>query len=200
MIRRHLSDDRLVAICLLESASLAEEQHLVGCVECDSRRARLQQLLREVAGAATADADAAFPASRLARQHAQILSRFQQAGRSARVISFPAGHSPAQPSVRTRPSMRLVAAAAIAGLVVGVVAGRFAYDDPRGRPIGARMVTERSVAPAAGQAAAAVAIRQVTSVASDEEFLSQIEVAIDAPATAALQPLDDLTPLPWEVR
>jgi hypothetical protein len=27
-----------------------------------------------------------------------------------------------------------------------------------------------------------------------------VEIAIDGPAAAALQPLDDLTPLPWEVR
>jgi len=33
-----------------------------------------------------------------------------------------------------------------------------------------------------------------------ELILDQLETAIDAPAAAALQPLDDLTPLAWEVR
>jgi hypothetical protein len=31
-------------------------------------------------------------------------------------------------------------------------------------------------------------------------FLSQLEFASNGPAAAALQPLDELTPLPWEVR
>ena len=44
------------------------------------------------------------------------------------------------------------------------------------------------------------AIREISAGFSEEEFLNQIEVAIDGPAAAALQPLDDLTPLPWEVR
>ena len=38
------------------------------------------------------------------------------------------------------------------------------------------------------------------SIISDEELLNQLELAIDAPAAAALQPIDDLTPLAWEVR
>ena len=44
------------------------------------------------------------------------------------------------------------------------------------------------------------AILEISTAVSEEEFLSQIEIAIDGPAAAALQPLDDLTPLPWEVR
>jgi hypothetical protein len=54
--------------------------------------------------------------------------------------------------------------------------------------------------PALRAAASTAAIREVTASISDEEFLNQIEIAIDAPAAAALQPLDDLTPRAWEVR
>jgi len=43
-------------------------------------------------------------------------------------------------------------------------------------------------------------LREVTASISEEEFLNQIELAVDAPAAAALQPLDDLTPLAWDVR
>ena len=48
--------------------------------------------------------------------------------------------------------------------------------------------------------ASTAAIREVTASISEEEFLNQIEIAIDAPAAAALQPIDDLTPRAWEVR
>ena len=41
----------------------------------------------------TQEADAAFPAERLARQRARILQRVDQDGRPARVIAFPAGHT-----------------------------------------------------------------------------------------------------------
>ena len=43
-------------------------------------------------------------------------------------------------------------------------------------------------------------IRDIAAVISDEEFLSQLEIAIDGPTAAALQPLDELTPRAWEVR
>jgi hypothetical protein len=197
MTQPHLSDDRLIEVCLLEAASIAEQEHLGACARCDARRARLRSLLDDVSGAAVAEADAAFPPDRLARQQARILSQLQHDGRPGRLIAFPAGHAHEPTVSRTRPSTRWIAAAAVAGLVIGVLAGRFGHDYSLGRPGGTRIAATRS---ADAPELRAGAILEISTAVSEEEFLSQIEIAIDGPAAAALQPLDDLTPLPWEVR
>jgi hypothetical protein len=201
MTQLHLSDDRLIEVCLLEAPSIVEQQHLGACARCDARRARLRSLLDDVSGVAAAEADAAFPPERLARQQARILSQLQHDGRPGRLIAFPAGNAHEPTVSRTRPSTRWIAAAAVAGLVIGVIAGRFGHDYPLGRPGGARIAVTRTVdAPELRTAGSTGVIREISAAVSDEEFLSQIEIAIDGPAAAALQPLDDLTPLPWEVR
>jgi hypothetical protein len=202
MTQPHLSDDRLIEVCLLEAPSNAEQQHLGSCVRCDGRRARLQTLLDDVSGTAAAEADAAFPPERLARQQARILAHLLHDGRPARVIAFPAGNGHESLASRTRPSTRWIAAAAVAGLVIGVIAGRFGHDySLLGRPGSARVVVARTAeAPALRAAGNTGTLREVSVDISDEEFLSQIELAIDGPAAAALQPLDDLTPRAWDAR
>jgi anti-sigma factor RsiW len=197
MTQLHLSDDRLIEVCLLEAASIAEQAHLGACARCDARRARLRSLLDDVSGAAVAETDAVFPPDRLARQQARILSQLQHDGRPGRLIAFPAGHTHEPAASRTRPSTRWIAAAAVAGLVIGVLAGRFGHDYSLGRPGGTRIAVTRS---ADAPELRTGAILEISTAVSEEEFLSQIEIAIDGPAAAALQPLDDLTPLPWEVR
>ena len=200
MTQPHLSDDRLIEVCMLEAPSTAEQQHLGACARCDARRVRLQMLLDDAAGTAAAEADAAFPPERLARQQARILTHLLHDGRPARVIAFPAGH-PHEPMVsRTRPSTRWVAAAAVAGLVIGVIAGRFGHDYSFVRPSVAHVIARASGDAELRAAGSTGTIREVSAAVSDEEFLSQIEGAIDGPAAAALQPLDDLTPRAWEAR
>jgi len=201
MTQLHLSDDRLIEVCLLEAPSIVEQQHLGACARCDARRTRLRSLLDDVSGVAAAEADAAFPPERLARQQARILSQLQHEGRPGRLIAFPAGHAHEPTVSRTRPSTRWIAAAAVAGLVIGVIAGRFGHDYSLGRPGATRIAVTRTVdAPELRTAGSTGVIREISAAVSDEEFLNQIEIAIDGPAAAALQPLDDLTPLPWEVR
>jgi len=202
MRANHLSDDRLIELCMLDTLSPGEQQHLSSCARCDARRAHMQRLLEEVSEAATAAADAAFPLERLNRQQARILARLQHEGRPARVIAFPAGHAPHEPvAARTRPASRWIAAAAVGGLVVGVIAGRFGHDYTFQRPGISRVIASREVEqPELRAPVTTTAIREVAATISDDEFLDQLETAIDAPAAAALQPLDDLTPRAWEVR
>ena len=165
MTQPHLSDDRLIEVCLLEAPSTAEQQHLGSCARCDARRARLQGLLDDVSGTAAAEADAAFPPERLARQQARILTHLLHDGRPARVIAFPAGHAHEPMASRTRPSTRWVAAAAVAGLVIGVIAGRFGHDfSLLGRPGGARIVVARSAeAPELRAAGSTGTLREVSA-------------------------------------
>jgi len=198
----HLSDDRLIELCMLVEASATEQQHLAVCTRCDGRRVRLQRLLDEVSDTTTAAADAVFTPERLTRQQARILAHLQHEGRPARVIAFPAGRAPHEPMVsRTRTGSRWIAAAAVAGLVVGAIAGRFGHDYSFGRPGAARVIVARTVEQPELRAGGSVGtIREVTASISDDEFLNQLEIAIDGPAAAALQPIDDLTPRAWEIR
>jgi len=155
----HLSDDRLIELCMLESAAgnsaagnaagnsafATEQQHLSTCSRCDARRVRLQRLLDDVSETAVTAADAAFPPERLARQQARILAHLQHEGRPARVIAFPAGHAQHELTAsRTRPGSRWIAAAAVAGLVIGAIAGRFGHDYSFGRPGAGRVIVART--------------------------------------------------------
>jgi hypothetical protein len=202
MKAEHLSDDRLIELCMLDALSAVEQQHLSTCARCDVRRVQLQRLLDDVSEAVDAAADAAFPLERLNRQQARILARLQHEGRPARVIAFPAGHAPHEPLVsRTRPASRWIAAAAVGGLVVGVIAGRFGHDYSFPRVAASRVIAARAMEqPELRAPGTTGAFREVAASISDDEFLNQIEIAIEAPAAAALQPLDDLTPRAWEVR
>lgn len=197
----HLSDDRLIELCMLDALSPVEQQHLSTCDRCDARRVDMQRMLEDISDAATSAADAAFPLERLNRQQARILARLQHEGRPARVIAFPAGHAPHEPiASRTRPASRWIAAAAVGGLVIGVIAGRFGHDYSFPRATAPRVIAAHTIEEPELRAPGTGAIREVAATISDDEFLDQLETAIDAPAAAALQPLDDLTPLAWEVR
>lgn len=183
----HLSDDRLVELYFTETPSAHEQQHLGVCHTCDTRRSSIAHLLDETAQASTEDVEAAFPAERLARQQVEILARAEEVAGPARVIAFPATTSSASSMIsRTRPTSRLVAAAAVAGLVIGVVAGRAGRDlGPGIRPVRQQMVQVRQDS--------TPTIRSVSTPLSDDEFLVELESAIEGRA-GALQALDDLTP------
>lgn len=190
----HLSDDRLLEVCLAAGATPARErQHLDGCVECEGRRTELARILSDISEAATTEADAAFPADRLARQQARILQRLAHEGRPGRVIAFPAGHSSDPLVRRTRPAMRWIALAAAAGLVIGVLAGQLAHDFSITSPrAAAQMATAIRPAPATP------ILQAVATTISEEEFLGMIDVAIEESGSTSLRPIDDLTPRVWE--
>lgn len=187
MHQPHLSDDRLIDVCLDDGSLAAEAAHLAGCPACEERRARLLLLLAEVREVATAQADAFFTPDRLDKQRAHVLERLEHEARHGRVISFPAAHGHA-PALRARPGIRWVAAAAAAGLLIGFVAEHVAHRVPG-----------RSGAPPAIADATADALQFAVVPLSEEEFLGRIELAVEGTAGSALRPLDDLTPRVWEV-
>ena len=191
--QRHLSDDRLIEVCLDSAPAQGEIQHLELCVECQGRRADLARLLTDVSQAVAAEADAAFPAERLTRQHARILQRLEHEGQPGRVIAFPAGHAAEALALRTRPAMRWIAGAAAAGLVIGVLAGHLAHDFSVIRP------TRASQTAAAARPAPDVpTLQAVATTISEDELLGQIDLAIEGSGGTSLRPLDDLTPSTWE--
>lgn len=193
MSQRHLSEDRLIEMCLTGAAAPAEESHLIGCGECTRRHAMLTQVLDEVDTAADLEVDAAFPPDRLSRQHARILQRIDQEGRPGRLLSFPAA-SPPVTMLRSRPRARWAAGAVAAAFVVGMIAGHLVHDLPvkgnEGLATPRIVSNERDPAP----------LRTVSTTWSDEEFLAQVEQAAFRVSPAALGPLDDMTPRSWEVQ
>ena len=197
MNRAHLSDDRLIEICLAEVFSPVDEPHLQTCERCESRRMELATTLADVSMRVIDEADAAFPADRLARQHARILQQLDHLGRPARVIAFPAGHGTEASRPTVRHSRRWIAAtgAVAAAFLVGIYTEHFAHQFPLGR-------TEVRMASRVTDAAAlrAGAVRTVVASVSDDEFLGQIELAVGSTGPAVLAPLDALTPRAWDVQ
>ena len=188
----HLSDDRLIDVCLDHAPAATEQQHLATCGVCAERRANLARLLNETSTVAVAEADAVFTDERLARQRAQILKRVEQESRQGRLISFPAGHTSSPSLLRARPAARWIAGAAAAGLFIGLLAGHLTHDFTAGR------VMPSSLAPSRA-ASSAASFQAVSTSMSEEEFLGRLEIAIEGTGSSALRPLDDLTPLVWEV-
>lgn len=184
----HLSDDQLLEACL-EGVDGRDGDH---CALCDERRARLSALLAEVHDAAVREADAMFPAERLTRQQARILQRLEQDGRPGRLIAFP-GHGHEGPVGRPRPGTRWIAAAAAAGLFIGLMAGHVARDIP-GRVLPQARVT---VGPTD---APQPALRAVATTFSEDDFLGEVEMAADSPGGTDLRAMHDLTPRAWEVK
>jgi hypothetical protein len=183
---RHLSDDRLIEACLAEALPPSEQRHLQRCPKCTARHADLAALLDDVSAASRAAADEAFPPDRLARQQARILQRVAHVGGPARVLAFPRTLHESEPVSVRRPTTRWVAAAAAAGLVIGLAAGH--------------LTRGFSVRPSPGMAAAPGTIRPAVPPFSEEEFMGQIELAIASPGGSALGTLNDLTPRAWEVK
>jgi hypothetical protein len=199
----HIPFDRLTELGA-DSPSTEEAAHLRTCPACEQTRREMASLLGQVADAIAADADAHFPADRLTRQRARIMTQLQQVGHQARVIAFPGGAvPPAEMPGRTRPASRWIAAAAVAGLLVGVVAGRAEHDYSRrvglrAAPPAQAQLASRATEPVMAPGRQGPAIQEAI-LGADDDLLGQIENAADR-GLAALEGLDELTPLPWEQR
>ncbi len=149
-----------------------------------------ERLMDEVSAVLHAEADRVFTDERLALQQAHILRRIEDETRPGQIIAFP-NAPPARPALRARPGMRWIAGAAAAGLLIGVAAGHLAHDLPGGiRAVPSSAIASRGLQPT---------LQAVSTTMSEEEFLGQLEVAIETTGGSALRPLDDLTPLVWEV-
>ena len=186
----HLSDDRIIDVCLDRVPAAFERRHLECCALCEGRRANLAHLLADVSDVARAEADAVFTPERLGRQRDRILQRIEREVPHGRVISFPAGHGQSPMPLRARPDRRWIAGAAAAGLVIGLLAGHLSHDLP---------ASGTSATPQVGPLLATTTAQAVSTTLSEEEFLGRLEVAIDGAGGSALRPLHDLTPLVWEI-
>ena len=200
----HLPEERLFDSYLAQRGGSPIDppvaEHLADCDACGTRYAELSAFMDTLRREGETEADAIFTPERLRLQEQQIAKRIALVGRPARVLSFPGRivRRTLDPST-PRSVPRWIAAAAAAGLFIGVAVGAslqwrsqlqgrqtFLSDAGRGRgqrltPVGTR-----------GTGAAAVA--------SDDAFLSDLELALERPHTRELQAFDALTPHVREIR
>jgi hypothetical protein len=191
----HLLEERLFDCYLAESTGERIDppvaEHLADCAPCAARYAELSSFMESLRLEGTADADAVFTAERLRAQQQQIARRLEQAARPARIISFPGRmvrRGLTASSSRIAP--RWAAAAAAAGLFIGVALGASFQLGPGHRA--PSLTLARQSAPLLSP----VATRGITpaQVAADDAFLSDLEVALERPHTRELQAFDALTP------
>jgi hypothetical protein len=186
MNHTHLTDDQLIAMCVAGTGAPATPGDVGGCATCESRRATLDALLRDVSNAATSEADRIFTPDRRARQHARILHRLGHQGQLARVIAFPLGYGH-RTSMPAKPVRRWVAGAAAAAFIVGVVAGHELR-------LGQREPSMYVAAPPSGPPHTSV-----SAAISDDDFLREIEAAVSS-GPEGLRRLDRVTPVAWAQR
>jgi hypothetical protein len=200
---QHLHDDRLFDCYLAvrdgDTLDPPVAEHLTDCDDCTERYSELTRFMDGLKNEASAETDAIFTAERLRAQRQQIDRRLDHLGHPARVITFPgraAGHPVAGV---VRPARRWIAAAAAAGLFIGVGTGLFINWEGVRRP-GPRAATALAhqtllTAPATPIEAA----RPDPSDADVVDFLSEIEQAGDRPRIRELLAVDALTPHVREV-
>ena len=195
----HPADDRLIAEYFGDEAASDDDrravrQHLHGCETCTWRYTELTAPLERLRQDAASEADEVFSPARLDAQRARIMERLEGQANASRVIPFPASPARLDRAVIHRPISRWVAAAAAAGLLVGVMAER---------------MSDWSVRPLSGTPAAAVQSMRTPSISApatitdspavearegDELMLSQIDAAVSTQRIAALSALDEMTP------
>jgi hypothetical protein len=158
----------------------------------------LTQFMETLRTEASAEADEIFTADKLRVQRQLIARKLEHLGHPARVIHFPgrqAGHriGVAAP----RPTRRWVAAAAAAGLFVGIGTGLWLDWEraPDGRSGGVIARQTLLTSPASHRA---VEIAR-PDPSEDNRFLTEIELAGDRPHIRELLAVDELTPHVREV-
>lgn len=196
-VREHVLANAAIQLMNGESPKLtpSAEAHLERCDICAARLGELRDIMTTEREDAIAAADAAFPESRLREQRVSILARLEQARAGSRVLHFPTF-----PATRTwmaqrnRPAMRWLAGAAAAGLMVGLGTGQAVFTGHQIRfHSTATPSTSANWTPATWRSAGPADGPHIErlSPASEEAFLSDMELVLNKRRNAALSALDE---------
>ena len=197
-VREHVLADAATQLLNGESPALTPtvQAHLDRCDRCAARLDELREFMSLERADAAAAADAAFPESRLRAQRTSILARLEQARAGSRVLHFPT--FPATRtwmSQRNRPAMRWLAGAAAAGLLVGLGAGQLAFTGHQIRFHATAAAPTRAAnwTPARWRSTADAPTPHIERLpaASEEAFLSDMELVLNKRRNAALRALDE---------
>ena len=182
--RGHLDDSQFARLWTSE----AGHPHLEACAECRARYAAFDNWLAGLGDELRAEADAVFPADRLAFQQAQIARRLETLERPARVIAFPkAARAVISGNSHVR---RWVTAAAAASLIAGFGLGQII-------PLRTALRQQATMKPQpiltqpAAQALAKELSAPNAASPSDDDLLSDI---FTRPRVSTLNALDEMTP------
>jgi hypothetical protein len=202
----HLQEERLFDCYLATTGGDVLDppvaDHLTDCRQCAERYAELTQFMEMLRTEAATEADAVFTPERLRTQRTHINRRLEHLGHQARVITFPDRASGRHFGTATpRPARRWIAAAAAAGLFVGVATGLFL--DREGR-YGSRhpLATSRqAILTTPGHIEGRIELVRPDPFESnsDQAFLSELELAGERPRIRELTAVDALTPHVREV-
>lgn len=170
--RGHLSENALVEVW----NTGVRPAHLDACDICAERALEISRWLEDVRALGRAEADAVFSDERLTAQRGQVLARLAQLDRPAKVISFPARTLLlSDPAGGRRITPAWLAAAAVAGLILGIASGELSHLATWGQP----------------DRPAVIAGPATPSAADGERFLDGI---FERPGFGALSTLDEMTP------
>jgi len=193
----HLHDDRLFDCYLAQRQGELPDpptaEHLADCDACAARYWEFAQFMDTLRAEGDAEADAVFTPERLRAQQQQIARRMEAVGRPARVISFPGRFVQGTIRASTLRSPRWTAAAAAAGLFLGLALGASYEWESRGRTPAAALSARGRIAPVVSRGPS-------PDIAADEAFMSELDMAIDQPRTRELAAFDAFTPHFREIR
>jgi hypothetical protein len=196
---QHIEDERLFDCYLTqrtgESVDPPLAEHLADCPSCADRLEELSGFMNAVRTDGIDECDALFTAEHLRAQRERIAVRLEQTGRVARIISFPGrfvARHVGNPAARM--TSRWTAAAAAAGLIVGVGLG-IVVDQQRHWQYEASLVRPAPVpAPIVPTNAAPLADTANPVVADFETFVFELDQLRGGPRSPELRLLDAMTP------
>jgi len=211
----HLQDDTLFECYYAarrgDAVDPPSAEHLADCAACAGRYAELGTFLNTLSEDADDDVSTLFPPERLRAQQQEIARRIELVGRAARVISFPGRVTPNANAAQTprtsvsRLAARWIAAAAAAGLFVGVAAGTVFNFGPRfdvareGRRASV-VASRQTISSTPARLSQATTGDAVKAVDTDDKFMSDLESVLDRPHTSELVAFDALTPHVRDIR
>ncbi len=173
------------------------EAHLRSCSECRTRYAAFCSWLETIRSDAHAEAAEVLTTERLTTQQAQIVRRLEGLEHPARVILFPRFTRP----IAARPSARRswIAAAAVAGLVVGMGLGQvLEFGGATVRPSNPITQPQQMArGTTANDEGVRMGVQPVVSPVSDETYLydqDQEVISSQAGVPESLQYLNAITP------
>lgn len=211
--RRHPSEDRLLALALgttnATRKNAAVASHLRTCGPCEHRFDALTTLLTAMPEVADARFDEVFTPQRLQTQRARIAYRLTQlVGKvaPARVLAFPFSRQTRRP-FDVRPT-RWLAAAAAAGVLLGVTAGQLIHYHPfetqsatvaaLNRPAGTFDMTGTVAFPPPDGGkptqTSPLTLVEFAQLMAEEGFLTNLDLALTSHRISELESIDALTP------
>ena len=188
LIRRYLADRGLAA---LDAGDEAPLRHLAHCTACEARYEALRASFDETREAAIADVEAACTTDRMEHQRERIMRRIDALQSGPKVLPFPATVQSGPATAHPRVLRRWVAAAAAAGLLVGLATGRMVFNGGTDATMSAGRQDAQAQAPV--RQPPTMRALHVEPGMSDEEFLSEIELATAAPRTRELRAIYAIT-------